>query len=98
MLCPPKQAWDSIDCVTVIAGAQHQTGRQLQPAPSNADAGGYSGMPDQQASDPSNMAGASQGQFGMPRNNFLPYINPYQSFPNPMGMQVGSSIALLVSE
>ena len=38
------------------------------------------------------MAGAPEPQFGMPWNGYPPYINPYQSFPNPMNVQVDSKI------
>ena len=46
-------------------------------------------MPDQQDPDEQpGMADMQQGQLGTPRNNLPPYINPYQSFPNPGAMQV----------
>lgn len=64
------------------AGTQQQNGSQMQRSLSNA-------MPNlQQADEQPVMADVQQEQLGMPRNNFPPYINPYQSFPNPGTMQV----------
>ena len=46
-------------------------------------------MPNQQQPDEQlDMAEMQQGQLGTPRNSLPPYINPYQSFPNPGTMQV----------
>ena len=38
------------------------------------------------------MASAPEPQYEMPWNKYPPYINPYQSFPNPMNVQVESKI------
>ena len=64
------------------AGTQQQNGNQVQQSLSNA-------MPNQQQPDEQPvMADMQQGELGTPRNNFPPYINPYQSFANSGTMQV----------
>ena len=49
-------------------------------------------IPEQRPIEQPNLASAPEPQFGMPWNNYAPYINPYQSFPNPMSVQVDSKI------
>ena len=66
------------------AGGQHQGGS------GNVETGGFSVMPDQQSSQQPVMMSAPEGQSGMPWSNYSPYINPYQSFSNPVNAQVDS--------
>ena len=49
-------------------------------------------IPEQRPIEQPAMASAPEPQYGMPWNNYPPYINPYQSFPNPMNVQVESGI------
>ena len=74
------------------AEVQQELGTQPRAGTGNAETGGFSVIHEQRPSEQLNMAGAPEPQFGLPWNGYPPYINPYQSFPNPMNVQVDSKI------
>jgi len=79
-----------IDSSLSHAGGQHQNDTQPQGGSGNVETGGFSVMPDQQSTQQPVMMSAPEGQSGMPWSNYSPYINPYQSFSNPVNAQVDS--------
>ncbi|CAL5223612.1 g6152 [Coccomyxa viridis] len=82
----------NLDGGGAAAGGQQETAIQPHGSTENAETGGFSVIPEQRPMEQPNMASAPEPQFGMPWNGYPPYINPYQSFPNPMSVQVDSKI------